>query len=363
MAAYDEEDGGFKFSRTRSKRTQAKQAQPEPVPVPEPEVELVKAPEPPTTSRKRKTFVPSPEPPPSKAGAPAKRRSKRISGEKPPNGSVATPLKFTRRKTRTAEPAPAPPEERDDSPALIGQDIQIEKSRNGTKIALPFADTPVIQRNKEMRAKTKTTNRRSSSGLRGRRASSLIDSGTSNGRQPRTYGTNSKVKRTTNPQQFLSLLAEDEDSASSEDLGSPAPAHALKVYQPDLLSTVLDPWESSERGRSVVEETQIVDPDTALIEERQLAGLDASVINETQFLDILKANLFSRAAVPHADVDTRDFYKHIEQSLLEPQRMKQLLIWCGTRAMPEKLRGGSGNANEELAVDSGKAIYNMAERL
>nr|KMM66519.1 hypothetical protein CPAG_02858 [Coccidioides posadasii RMSCC 3488] len=49
-----------------------------------------------------------------------------------------------------------------------------------TKIALPFADTPVIQRNKEMRQERGRGKRRSSFGMRGRRASSLIDSGASN---------------------------------------------------------------------------------------------------------------------------------------------------------------------------------------
>jgi kinetochore protein Mis13/DSN1 len=46
------------------------------------------------------------------------------------------------------------------------------------KIALPMSDTPIINRNKEMRKKG-NTNRRSSLGSRGRRASSLIDNGQS----------------------------------------------------------------------------------------------------------------------------------------------------------------------------------------
>ncbi|KXJ90831.1 kinetochore-associated protein Dsn1/Mis13 [Microdochium bolleyi] len=46
----------------------------------------------------------------------------------------------------------------------------------GKKIALPFADTPVINRNKEMRKQT-GGGRRSSLGMRGRRASSLIENG------------------------------------------------------------------------------------------------------------------------------------------------------------------------------------------
>ena len=55
----------------------------------------------------------------------------------------------------------------------------IEVTFDATKIALPFADTPIIRRNKEMR-KTNAS-RRSSLGMRGRRASSLIDTGKSNG--------------------------------------------------------------------------------------------------------------------------------------------------------------------------------------
>lgn len=44
------------------------------------------------------------------------------------------------------------------------------------KIALPLSDTPVIRKNREFR-KTKAGSRRSSVGMRGHRASSLIDNG------------------------------------------------------------------------------------------------------------------------------------------------------------------------------------------
>jgi kinetochore protein Mis13/DSN1 len=58
-----------------------------------------------------------------------------------------------------------------------------EQPPAGVKVALPTADTPVIQRNKEFRgAKSSKGGRRSSLQMRGRRASDLIDSGTSNGR-------------------------------------------------------------------------------------------------------------------------------------------------------------------------------------
>lgn len=59
--------------------------------------------------------------------------------------------------------------------------VDVLKTRGGDnssepkKIALPFSDTPIMNRNKEMRRKTGA--RRSSLGMRGRRASSLIDNG------------------------------------------------------------------------------------------------------------------------------------------------------------------------------------------
>ena len=45
------------------------------------------------------------------------------------------------------------------------------------------------------------------------------------------------------------------------------------------------------------------------------------------------------AALPHKKVDTAEFYKHIAADLPEPRRMRQLLIWCGTRAMGDKPSG------------------------
>ncbi|EHA28451.1 hypothetical protein ASPNIDRAFT_188766 [Aspergillus niger ATCC 1015] len=46
-----------------------------------------------------------------------------------------------------------------------------------------------------------------------------------------------------------------------------------------------------------------------------------------------------RSTLPHKKVDTADFYKHIAADLPEPRRMRQLLIWCGTRAMGDKPSG------------------------
>ncbi|KAJ5481843.1 hypothetical protein N7475_000655 [Penicillium sp. IBT 31633x] len=119
------------------------------------------------------------------------------------------------------------------------------QSPAGTKVALPVADTPVIQRNKEFRGgksdKGNKGRRRSSLGMRGRRASSLIDSGTSN-------------------------------------------------------------------------------------------------------------------ALPHREVNSADFYKHIaDDGLPEPRRMRQLLIWCATRAIGDKPSGGS-NSDDQSARLAARVI-------
>lgn len=106
-------------------------------------------------------------------------------------------------------------------------------SNTSTTIALPFSDTPVINRNKEMRKKGAGGARRSSLGMRGRRASSLIDNG--------------------------------------------------------------------------------------------------------------------HSAIPHKEVDMKEFYKHIEADLPEPRRMKQLLTWVGERALGEKPAHGDPDSGALLA--------------
>lgn len=107
----------------------------------------------------------------------------------------------------------------------------------GQKIALPFSDTPVINRNKDFRKKGGSSQRRSSLGMRGRRASSLIENG--------------------------------------------------------------------------------------------------------------------HSAIPHREVDASEFYKHIEDGMLEPRRMRQLLTWCGERALSEKPPHGSRGSSAVLGGEFG----------
>ncbi|PHH68932.1 hypothetical protein CDD80_7124 [Ophiocordyceps camponoti-rufipedis] len=139
-----------------------------------------------------------------------------------PDEAKASRSSSNNNKTRKTKPA-----------AAIRSSPQ-QPATSAMTIALPMSDTPVINRNKEMRRKG-PSNRRSSLGSRGRRASSLIDSG--------------------------------------------------------------------------------------------------------------------QAALPHREVDSADFYKHITaDGLPEPRRMKQLLMWCGERALSDKPPHGTAASNAILGA-------------
>ncbi|KAI1614381.1 Mis12-Mtw1 protein family-domain-containing protein [Exophiala viscosa] len=89
--------------------------------------------------------------------------------------SAGEPLKASPRKPARVSPSRSPKEHLKETIPTQHED------HSATKIALPFADTPVIKRNKAMReGKSGKGERRSSLGTRGRRASSLIESGSSN---------------------------------------------------------------------------------------------------------------------------------------------------------------------------------------
>ncbi|RCI08478.1 hypothetical protein L249_8845 [Ophiocordyceps polyrhachis-furcata BCC 54312] len=58
-----------------------------------------------------------------------------------------------------------------------------------------------------------------------------------------------------------------------------------------------------------------------------------------------------QAALPHREVDSTDFYKHISaDGLPEPRRMKQLLMWCGERALSEKPPHGTSGSHAILGA-------------
>lgn len=243
--------------------------------------------------------------------APRRRRSARLSGDKEPI-IPGDPVK--RRPGRPSkEPQPEPQSahiEIEHFPQSGVRGLRVSKSRDGTKIALPFSDTPVIKRNKEMRAaqnKGSSSHRRSSAGSRGKRASSLIESGTSNGRDP----------------------------ISGQCLKSPV---ILANFEKDALlrNSLLKPDGDGEK----LNEFPVASPPP---EGHQDMENSADMIRN--FI-----------AVPHADVDVWDFYKLIDQQgLTEQRRMHQLLIWCASRALLEKPRPDDGIGTiEMIAIESGR---------
>lgn len=215
--AYDEDADGFQFSRSKAKKTRAKSparlpAKASKVASPPPATTASKdtAPEKPVPSESSRGKRSAPEAQVEEQDQPQRRRSKRLSGDKveplprPTTKSRAPPKTKAKTSAKTAPKdavkdavtaaeeevprgrdmmTPAPSEPRAVSPRRVQQlrDEEGEQPKGPTKIALPFADTPVIQRNKEMRKNSAQGGRRSSAGMRGRRASSLIDAGTSNG--------------------------------------------------------------------------------------------------------------------------------------------------------------------------------------
>ena len=181
--AWDEEHDGFAFTRTRAKKAKAEAALASTAQEPRQEERAETAP---TRKPDRKTPG-SPTAAHVETGDKvARRRSTRHSGEHENTDPPALPVKKRRKDRASSELKPDHGAERMHvNNERARQEPQqdhtqpIEVTFDATKIALPFADTPIIRRNKEMR-KTNAT-RRSSLGMRGRRASSLIDTGKSNG--------------------------------------------------------------------------------------------------------------------------------------------------------------------------------------
>lgn len=59
--------------------------------------------------------------------------------------------------------------------------------------------------------------------------------------------------------------------------------------------------------------------------------------------------LLIASAMPHSEVESEYFYKHIESELPEPRRMRQLLTWCGSRALGEKPSFAPEDSHAKLA--------------
>ncbi|EXK78201.1 hypothetical protein FOQG_17125 [Fusarium oxysporum f. sp. raphani 54005] len=284
-----EHDADFAFVRKSKRIKTNKTDEPKPEAVPEPKAEPVKKPtngRPAAKQRAAKApttngTIVEEEPPEKETSAttkPIMRKSSRrkaivdtsdereIKVPKRPSTSRSTRRSGEAQEKETSQPAPAsiPEPELEPQPETVPQAAPASRANGAPKkrgsgakptrpppdwdkspqrkppvqsatITLPMSDTPIINRNKEMRKKGGNSNRRSSLGNRGRRASSLIESG--------------------------------------------------------------------------------------------------------------------QTAIPHREVNPADFYKHIEaEGLTEPRRMKQLLTWCGERALVGKPPHGTPNSNAILGA-------------
>lgn len=229
ISAYDEEDGDFIFTRG-SKRIKTQSSESESAPI-NASKRTLKSKEPPKQFENEN----------SSTIKKAKEVKKCISTPVSENGLViVSKRRKTTRSSSQKNKIMGP--SKDTTGVVNDYDNKTKKdisysdlTKKSTLVPLPLSDTPVMNRNKEFRKKARdSTNRRSSLGLRGRRASSLIDSG--------------------------------------------------------------------------------------------------------------------HSAIPHHEVETSDFYKHIEaDGLSEPRRMKQLLSWIGERCMGSKPLHGNLDSTAELA--------------
>jgi len=180
--AYDEEDDGFMFTRA-SKKTKVAPTKPQPAPAPEPAQKK-------TNKRKARDEEPT--------ATVKKAKGRKMSFSTPKADNDIISVAKTRKGTRSSIGRVENGDRRSNQTALENTDydsadmLGLSRAADATRqsipepeadaqkstmiISLPFSDTPVINRNKELRKKGGST-RRSSLGLRGRRASSLIDNG------------------------------------------------------------------------------------------------------------------------------------------------------------------------------------------
>ncbi|KAK5729660.1 hypothetical protein LTR17_011737 [Elasticomyces elasticus] len=261
------------------------------VPAPIPTEETAPKPAPKKTRRR---FPTTPE---REAAERPKRRSKRLSSENESSDPVPSPFKPAHAKSHAnTERSPSPDKAR---PITVSKKRKVgenggEEEQKVMRIALPFQDTPVIRRNKEMRKGDSNEHRRSSSGMRGQRASSLMDEGRGNG----TFSPIFSAAADLTP-----LLAAEVVHDRSNSNG-----------QGEILSSGVQ---------------QQVTPETS----DSTSPVDAFRSNQEHLADRAR---FDDTALPHTEVPTAEFFKHISADITEPRRMRCLLGWCGTRALPPK---------------------------
>ncbi|KAK3370230.1 Mis12-Mtw1 protein family-domain-containing protein [Podospora didyma] len=307
-SVYDEQDGDFLFTRG-TKRAKIAPSDPEPELEPQ---QLA--------------------PPKRTAGRPPKAGAKRRASPPPvttPQAQTAAPLpRRTGRRTsnQAAAPAPQPPP----PSAAPKQPVQNEelvvpktrgrrKARDSEDTRPPQSDGPVAQ---------------------------------VNGRGRKAVGRHQLQQQQQQLQQQKQRFDEDDDDDRPELMGGPGTP--VDASQRKRGTTA----ESVERGESL-ESRQIALPfsDTPIInrnkELRRKGGASGGRRSSVGMRGRRASSLIDNghSALPHREVDPAEFYKHISaEGLSEPRRMKQLLIWCGERALSEKPPHGKHGSSAVLGA-------------
>lgn len=255
----------------------------------------------PTTAPIKKVRKRFPSTPERKAAEKPARRSKRISDDNDMPASQQQPSPHRAAHAKSHENTDRSPTPEKARPITIEKKRKrgangVEEEEKTSRIMLPFQDTPVIRRNREMRKSSADGgHRRSSSGMRGKRASSIIDEGRGNGMCDR-------------------LSSFDEVGEERSIALSSTEAHVIPTARfPDRRDSTAKPLYDYPFQRATPPPSDL------------LSVLDASANPHLPL-----------PALPHAEVPTTYFYKHISADLTEPRRMRCLLGWCGTRALPPK---------------------------
>lgn len=205
MAEYDEEADGFQFTKKAGRRKKEAKEPTARNSLDEPPADKIALP---PSPRPRKASAPPNSTVQEAVRKTTQKKSRRRFPTTPDRDDTEKPIRRSKRQSdeRQPEPAPQPRQspqrpshakshanvERSPSPGRA-RPVTVEKKRQTKgvggveetkimQIALPFADTPVQRRNKEMRKTSAEGHRRSSAGMRGRRASSVIDEGRGHGK-------------------------------------------------------------------------------------------------------------------------------------------------------------------------------------
>ncbi|KAL8393027.1 hypothetical protein RB595_003001 [Gaeumannomyces hyphopodioides] len=320
-AVYDEQDGDFLFTRgtKRARTSLASASDPSPAPAPAPVRRTVGRPKAAAGGRKR-----APSPP----------RQQPVHEEETPPPAPAV-RKPTRRKQAVASPVPEEPE----PPQLV-----IPKTR-GTRQAGATAPPKAATK-----ATTRTTKAATTAPVaNGRRTRSSMEM-EDDGSDPVTAAPPPKPSR----------------GRPAKKRAAPEPVQQRQlepVATPRTQMDTADPdgpdgdpddgggGSSVDGGRKIAlpfSDTPIMDRNKELRKKGAASGRRSSLGMRGRRASSLIEN--GHSAIPHREVDPADFHKHIAEGLMEPRRMRQLLTWCGERALLERPPHGSVNSNEILGA-------------